>query len=216
MLLLQTATTAPDSANGLSAIDMLIKGGVIIIPILVLSLISVYIFVEKLIYIYRSSRTDKQFMHKLLLELRQKRTEEALTLCRRNNAMGVVFENGIEMMGKPVRDIESILEASANVEVTKMEKNIAYLGIIAGIAPILGFIGTISGVISIFYNISITDNVSIGIIADGLYQKMISSGTGLLVGIIAYSCYHILQMRIDRFTRRLQEAELSFIKMLMQ
>jgi biopolymer transport protein ExbB len=155
-------------------------------------------------------------MHKLLLELRQKRTEEALALCRRNNAMGVVFENGIEMMGKPVRDIESILEASANVEVTKMEKNIAYLGIIAGIAPILGFIGTISGVISIFYNISITDNVSIGIIADGLYQKMISSGTGLLVGIIAYSCYHILQMRIDRFTRRLQEAELSFIKMLMQ
>jgi len=216
MQLLQAATATPDIANGLSAIDMLMKGGVIIIPILILSLISVFIFAEKLIYIYRASRTENQFMHKLLLELRQKRTEEALTLCRRNNSMGIVFENGIEMMGKPVRDIETILEASANVEVTKMEKNVAYLGIIAGIAPILGFIGTISGVISIFYNISVTDNVSIGIIADGLYQKMISSGTGLLVGIIAYSCYHILQMRIDRFTRRMQEAELSFIKMLMQ
>ena len=96
------------------------------------------------------------------------------------------------------------MESAANIEISVMEKNTGYLGIIAGIAPMLGFIGTISGVIKIFYNISLADNISIGIIAGGLYQKMICSGTGLIVGVIAYSCYHYLQMMIDSFSIDMQ------------
>jgi biopolymer transport protein ExbB len=95
-----------------------------------------------------------------------------------------------------------------------MEKDTGYLGIIAGIAPMLGFIGTIVGVIKIFYNISLADNISIGIIAGGLYQKMICSGSGLIVGVLAYTAYHFLQMMIDRYTINLQESLIKILKVL--
>jgi biopolymer transport protein ExbB len=106
------------------------------------------------------------------------------------------------------------MESSANIEISRMEKNIGYLGVIAGIAPMLGFIGTIAGVIHIFYNISMTDNISIGIIAGGLYQKMVSSGTGLIVGVISYCFYHYLHIQIDKFSARLQSENLDFLKSL--
>ena len=89
-----------------------------------------------------------------------------------------------------------------------------YLGIIAGIAPMLGFIGTISGIIRIFYDISLSDNISVGIIAGGLYEKMITSGAGLIVGVIAYSGYHLLNMGIERFTLRLEMAAFDFMEVL--
>jgi biopolymer transport protein ExbB len=106
------------------------------------------------------------------------------------------------------------MEATANLEISVMEKDTGYLGIIAGIAPMLGFIGTISGVIKIFYNISLADNISIGIIAGGLYQKMICSGAGLIVGVIAYSAYHYLQMMIDRFSINMQRQVNEVVKVL--
>jgi biopolymer transport protein ExbB len=93
-----------------------------------------------------------------------------------------------------------------------MEKNTGYLGIIAGIAPMLGFVGTISGIIRIFYEISLSDNISIGIIAGGLYEKMITSGSGLIVGVIAYSAYHLLNQRISRFSREMQKDVFEFMR----
>jgi biopolymer transport protein ExbB len=96
--------------------------------------------------------------------------------------------------------------------VGEMEKNTNYLGIIAGIAPMLGFIGTIAGIIQIFYEISLSDNISIGIIASGLYVKMVTSGAGLIVGVYAYTGYHLLQQRIQRFTLQAQRDSLEFIR----
>ena len=95
-----------------------------------------------------------------------------------------------------------------------MTKNVHYLGLFAGIAPMLGFIGTIAGVIKIFYSISITDNISIGIISGGLYQKMISSGTGLIVGVIAYTSYHILNIMIDKYFSRIQVEAFDFVNII--
>jgi biopolymer transport protein ExbB len=91
---------------------------------------------------------------------------------------------------------------------------LGFLGLTSGIAPMLGFIGTISGIIKIFYNISVSDNISIGIIAGGLYEKMITSGAGLIVGVIAYAGYHLLNTRIDRFNNKLQETAMEFIDIL--
>ena len=105
-----------------------------------------------------------------------------------------------------------MMESVANIEVGEMEKNTAYLGIIAGVAPMLGFIGTISGIINIFYSISLTDNISIGIIAGGLYEKMVTSGSGLIVGLCAYAAYHILMQIISKFTLRVQRDSLEFIR----
>jgi len=131
-----------------------------------------------------------------------------------NTSLGRILESGLNQSGKTPKDIENYMEATANIEISEMEKNTGYLGIIAGIAPMLGFIGTIAGVIKIFYNISLADNISIGIIAGGLYQKMICSGTGLIVGVIAYSCYHYLQMMIDRYSIDMQRQVNEVVKVL--
>jgi biopolymer transport protein ExbB len=106
------------------------------------------------------------------------------------------------------------MEKMANIEIGKMEKNINHLGLIAGIAPTLGFIGTISGVIKIFYSISITENVSIGNISGGLYEKMISSGSGLVVGIIAFAGYHLLNGMIDKYALTIQKLNLEFVNLI--
>jgi biopolymer transport protein ExbB len=198
----------------ISLLELLTKGGIIMVPIFLLSLITVFVFSEKLMYISKNGKVLRGFSSRLIDEISRGQMDEAVYLCRSNNSVGRIFEDAISMVGKPVKEIESVMETSANNEVARMERHTGYLGIIAGIAPMLGFVGTIAGVIKIFYNISLSDNISIGIIADGLYQKMITSGSGLIVGIIAYVCYHLIQMMIDRFTQRVSEESLVFIKSL--
>jgi biopolymer transport protein ExbB len=119
-------------------------------------------------------------------------------------------------IGRPIGEIESNMEKMANIEIGKMEKNMGHLGLIAGIAPTLGFIGTISGVIKIFYSISITENVSIGNISGGLYEKMISSGSGLIVGIIAFMGYNYLVGQIGKVVYQMENAALEFMDLLNQ
>jgi biopolymer transport protein ExbB len=214
-LIIADAIVNDRPAPEMSFFELLMKGGVVIIPIILLSLISVYIFAEKLFFIRNTARLEKGFAEKIAAELVKGSTEGALNICRNaKTAFGRIFENGVSFYGKPVKEMENIMESTANVEIARMEKNIGYLGIIAGIAPMLGFIGTISGVIKIFYNISLTDNISISIIAGGLYQKMVSSGTGLIVGVFAYSFYHYLQIRIDKFSQKLQEETLTLTKII--
>ena len=119
-------------------------------------------------------------------------------------------------MDRPYLERQSNMEKAANIEVGKMEKNLGHLGLIAGIAPTLGFIGTISGVIKIFYSISITENVSISNISGGLYEKMISSGSGLVVGIIAFAGYHLLNGMIDNYALNIQKVSLDFANLFRQ
>lgn len=203
----------PD-AQVTSLFDLLMKGGVVMIPILILSLITIYIFSEKLYFIMKRSKYQKDFTKRIVGELANNNVNGAVTVCNQNGSIGKIFRDGIDFIDKPLKEVESVMESSANVEISVMERNIGYLGVIAAIAPMLGFVGTIAGVIHIFYNIAMTDNISIGIIAGGLYQKMVASGTGLIVGIIAYSCYHYLHIMIDKFSARLQEENLVFIKSL--
>jgi biopolymer transport protein ExbB len=210
---LPNALPAVNEGQVTSIFDLMMKGGIIMIPILLLSLISVYIFIERYAYIRKVSAIDRKMVSSVVGELKGKNAEKALEIAGKNQAsIGRVLESGIENFGKPAADVERSMETMTNLEITKMENHTGYLGIIAGIAPMLGFIGTISGVIKIFYNISLADNISIGIISGGLYQKMICSGTGLIVGVLAYTGYHILMMMIDRYTIRLQESLLGFLK----
>jgi biopolymer transport protein ExbB len=195
--------------------QLLLKGGFIMIPIILLSVISIYFFVERFSFIRRSSVIDEKLVRNIINEIINKRPGEAFKLTTDNDTSIVrILESGLSQTGKSVSDVEKYMEATANLEISEMEKNTGYLGIIAGIAPMLGFIGTISGVIKIFYNISLADNISIGIIAGGLYQKMICSGAGLIVGVIAYSCYHFLHMMIDRFSINMQRQVNEVVKVL--
>ena len=213
VLLLQPQLRDTNSVNNVA--ELLMKGGYIMIPIILLSIISIYIFIERFIYIRRSSVIDEEMVSNVITGIRGKRAEEALNHLRySNSSLGRILESGLSITGKTTKEKEDYMEATANLEISEMEKDTGYLGIIAGIAPMLGFIGTISGVIKIFYNISLADNISIGIIAGGLYQKMICSGTGLIVGVIAYASYHYLQMMIDRFSIGMQRQVNEVLKAL--
>ena len=194
-----------DTATVDNVAELLMKGGIIMIPIILLSFISIYFFIERYTYIRKSTVIDEKMMQNIINEIRNSNPEKALALTTSgSSSVCRILESGLMQQGKTAKEVEGYMESATNLEVAMMEKDTGYLGIIAGIAPMLGFIGTISGVIKIFYNISLSDNISIGIIAGGLYQKMICSGAGLIVGVIAYACYHYLQMMIDRFTIKLQ------------
>lgn len=215
MIYLVDNSIAGTSGEVTSWLDLIMKGGIIMIPIVLLSFVSIYIFIERWVYLKRATAIEPGIVNSVINELKSGKKENALSLARNDaSATGRILEGGIDMSGRPVQEIESHIESTTNLEITKMEKDTGYLGIIAGIAPMLGFIGTISGVIKIFYNISLADNISIGIIAGGLYQKMICSGAGLIVGVLAYTGYHILQMKIDRYTITLQENLIKLIRVL--
>jgi biopolymer transport protein ExbB len=199
----------------LTFIELIMKGGYVMIPILLLSVAAIYITVERYLFLRSTINRDSNFISKVTRALSSGNIAEARRYAEdENSSTGRIIGAGIDSVGRPMREIESLMESATNIEVAQMERNTGYLGIIAGIAPMLGFIGTIVGIIHIFYNISLTDNISIGTIAGGLYEKMITSGTGLGVGIIAYIAYHMLQLRISRFTLQIQKDVFDFLRSL--
>jgi biopolymer transport protein ExbB len=211
-MLLQIAAPPQDE---LTFVELIMKGGYVMIPILLLSVAAIYVAVERYLYLRATINRDSNFLSKITRALSSGNIAEAKRYADdEESATGRIIASGIESVGRPIRDIESMMESATNIEVAQMEKNTGYLGIIAGIAPMLGFIGTIVGIIHIFYNISLTDNISIGAISGGLYEKMITSGTGLGVGIMAYIAYHLLQLRIGRFTLQIQKDVFLFLRSL--
>jgi biopolymer transport protein ExbB len=205
--------TAKTAGTGqISFLSLFLKGGYILFPIVILSFIAVYLIIKKYLDIQRSFGIDPGYVAHFN-DLLKKGDIKAATLHleQDNSSYANIFRRVIGKIGKPIEVIESTLESASNIEVSRVSKHLGYLGLIAGIAPMLGFIGTISGIIKIFYNISLTDNISIGIISGGLYEKMISSGSGLIVGIIAFTGYHMLSMRIDRFISQVEEEAFEFM-----
>jgi biopolymer transport protein ExbB len=212
LLQITSAPVAPEPQSQ-SLIELAFKGGIVMIPIVILSLVSVYIFIERWMNIRSRAKTPPNFTNQIIDQLEEGNLKAANALCERTpGSMGNIIHAGLICMGKPVKEIESMMESQTNIEIAEMERKMNYLGLIAGIAPMLGFIGTISGVIKIFYNISLTDNISIGIIAGGLYEKMISSGSGLVVGLLAYTAYHTLNQMIDTFSLDVQKQTFSFLQ----
>jgi len=204
-----------DTSSVDNVADLLMKGGFIMIPIILLSLISIYFFLERYSYIRKNAVVDENLVNDVIDEIKKNKAEQALSRIKTDNtSMGRILESGLDQKVNSHGEPEKYMESSANFEISVMEKNTGYLGIIASIAPMLGFVGTIAGVIKIFYNISLADNISIGIIAGGLYQKMICSAAGLIVGVIAYAAYHYLQMKIDNFSIEMQKQVNEVIKVL--
>jgi len=199
----------------ISAFDFIMKGGFFLIPIVILLMYTIFFAVEKYRYITRMSKYNNSILSDIKTNLQAGNLNPVLeTVSRDTTAYGSVLKEGVLTIGRPMSEIESNMDKVVNIEIGKMESKLGHLGLIAGIAPTLGFIGTISGVIKIFYSISITENVSIGNISGGLYEKMISSGSGLVVGIVAYAVYHILNGMIDKYALQVQKMNLEFVNLI--
>jgi biopolymer transport protein ExbB len=201
--------------NEISVLEFIFKGGFFLIPIALLLFYTFYIIVERYLYIHKRAVIDPNLIRDIRDNLNAGNLDAAVSIAERNGtASGYVLREGILTIGRPIAEIESNMERAANIEVGEMEKKLGQLGLIAGIAPTFGFIGTISGVIKIFYSISQTEDISIGNISGGLYEKMISSGAGLVVGIVAYSAYHLFNGRIDSFALGIQKQVLDFVNII--
>jgi biopolymer transport protein ExbB len=199
----------------ISVLEFILKGGFFLIPIAILLFYTFYVIIERYLYVNKASKIDTLLMRDVRDHLNSGNIDLARSIAERSNtASGNIIKEGIIVIGRPITEIESNMDRAADIEIGEMEQHLGHLGLIAGIAPTLGFIGTISGVIKIFYSISVTENISIGNISGGLYEKMISSGAGLLVGIIAYSGYHLLNGKIDNFALKIQKQILEFVNII--
>jgi len=210
----QAIQSLPNSSN-ISGFELLLNGGWILVPIGIISLISCYLIIVKYIEIKRYTKAEPNIVSAFHDYLKKGDLNQATaTLKAGNSSYSRIFYHATRNIGKPIKEVESSIESAAQIEMNKMSKDLHYLGLFAGISPMLGFIGTIAGVIKIFYNISLSDNISIGIISGGLYQKMISSGLGLIVGVIAYTGYHMLNIMIDKYMNNVEADAFEFINLI--
>ena len=202
-------------AAEVSYLDLLMKGGWLMVPLFLLSIISVYIFFDRFFYFWKQRHIDNSFIDRLSDLVKDGKIDTALALCvKSDSSESRILRKGIQNLGKPLRDIHEQMEMEGKLEVYKYEGNLYFLGVIAGVAPMMGFIGTIAGVIKIFYNISLADNISISLISGGLYEKLITSGVGLSIGIIAFVGYHYLNNRVDKLVQRWELQSVRFIDLI--
>jgi biopolymer transport protein ExbB len=221
LLQINTAGTAAKAAvakeSSISLYDLTMKGGWLMVPIVVLAVAAVYIFFERFYAVRKAARFENNFIDRIRDYIHEGKIDAALNLCRSTDRpVARMIEKGIKRLGRPIKEIEDSIEIVGKFEVYQLEKNMVILGVIAGIAPMFGFIGTIAGVIKIFYNISLADNISIGLIAGGLYEKMVTSAAGLLVGIVAYIFYHWLNVMIEKVVHKLELNAMNFIDLLQE
>ncbi len=211
-----TPMVVPKQAS-LSLLDLIIKGGPIMIPMGILSVLTIYFFFERFITIRKASKLDNNFMNHIKDYVHNGNMDAAKALCKNTTAPAArMVEKGITRIGKPLKEIEEAMESVGKLEINRLEKNLSVLSLIGRIGPIFGFIGTIAGVIKIFYDISLTDNISIGVISTGLYQKMITSASGLVVGLLAFIGYYILNAMLDKTINKMETSSVEFMDMLQE
>lgn len=211
----QTLAQATAPQQELRLFDLLFKGGWVMIPLALLALLGLIIFFERYFTIRKAGRNQSQLITQVKENIKAGKLESAIAICKNSNTpIGRMLQKGLLRIGRPIKDIEGAIENVGKLEVSKLEKNISILGIIAGIAPMLGFVGTIIGVITIFHDVSVKGIIEIGTISGGLYIKMISSATGLVTGIIAYVLYNILNIMVDRVILQMETDAIEFIDLL--
>lgn len=210
----QTIEFAPPQED-LNMIQLLMKGGWIMLPIMLLFFLGLVIFIERYITIRNASRTEGGLLAQVKSNVMSGKLDSAIAVCRSSNsALARMLQKGLSRVGRPIKDIEGAIENQGKLEVARLEKNINVLGIVAGIAPMLGFVGTIFGVIQIFREVEIAGGIDIGTVSGGLYVKMIASASGLTIGILAYIGYHILNMMVERLILRMETDAIEFVDLL--
>ena len=200
----------------LSYLDLAAKGGWLMIVLLLLSVIAIYIFGSKWWMIYKASKVDKNFIKNIRVLIHDGKTKAANDLCRRyDTPTARLVEKGIERIGRPLEDIQAAVENMGNVEVARLEKGLPMLATIAGGAPMIGFLGTVTGMITAFFEMANAgNNIDITLLSGGIYEAMVTTVGGLFVGIIAYFGYNYLTSQISNLVFKMENATIAFIDML--
>ena len=211
------AVASPEAEEiRLSLWELAKEGGWIMIVLAIFSIIAVYIFSERFITINKASKRDDNFMNLIRNFMIEGKLEEAKDLCKQTDTpISRMIEKGISRIGKPLNDIQTAIENVGNLEVSKLEKGVALIGMISGAAPMLGFLGTVTGMIRAFYDMSMAgNNIDIELLSAGIYEAMVTTVGGLFVGILAYIFYNIIVAKIDKVVNLLESKSIEFMDVL--
>jgi len=204
-------------AEKISMWDLLQKGGFIMYPLYFLLVITIFVFFERLIAISKASKIEAGFMNIIRDNIISGNIAAARNLAKNtNNPVARMIDKGIQRIGKSIDAIEKSMENVGKLEMYKMERNLSILSLVAGIAPMFGFLGTIVGMVQLFYGIASTGEYTLGTIAGGIYTKMVTSASGLIIGLIAFVGHNYLSTQIDKTANKMESASADFIDMLQE
>ncbi|MCB0623797.1 MAG: MotA/TolQ/ExbB proton channel family protein [Saprospiraceae bacterium] len=220
-LLLFQETDIERNIGTQSLLDIILQGGplgmIIVVVLLTLSVIALYIFVERYLNIKRAARIDESFIHNIRANVASGNIGAAKALCQSTDSpVARMVEKGLMRIGKPLRDIDAAIENVGNLEIFKLEKNLSTLASIAGAAPMIGFFGTVTGMIIAFYNMATQENVTPDVLAGGIYQALITTAFGLFIGILAFIGYNILVANIEKVVFKMERTTMEFMDLLQE
>ena len=218
LLQIEQIPSALDTAKEVSMPlwDLTLKGGWIMIPIAILSVIAVYIFVERYFTIHKAAQTDENFMNRIKDYIHDGKIESALALCRSTDSpIARMIEKGIQRIGRPLNDINAAIENVGRLEVFKLERGLPALATAAGGAPMIGFLGTVTGMIRAFYDMTMAgNNIDVQVLSAGIYEALVTTVAGLVVGIIAYFAYNVLVANVEKVVNDLEANTTEFMDLL--
>jgi len=221
LLLFQNADLERVEEKSQSFFDIIVASGpvgiAIVLVIILLSFIALYIFVERYLNIQRAGRIDESFIHNIRANVASGNIQAAKALCQSTDSpVARMVEKGLMRIGKPLRDIDAAIENVGNLEVTKLEKNLSTLASIAGAAPMIGFFGTVTGMIQAFYTMSTQKSVTPELLAGGIYQALLTTAFGLFVGIFALVGYNLLVAAVEKVVFKMERTSMEFMDLLQE
>ena len=212
-----TAAKAVAAAKAETVFGMLSKGGPIMIPLGILFALAIYVFIERLLVINKANKVDESFMSIIRDQVTGGNIAAARSLAKnKNTPRAKMIDKGLQRIGKPIDAIEKSMDNVGKLELYKMEKNLNILSIISRIAPLFGFVGTIIGLVILLKEFATISNPSISQIADAMYIKLITSASGLIIGMLAYLGYSFLDTQINRCANRMEAASSEFVDVLQE
>lgn len=213
-----STSTLPPTEQQLDYIELVLKGGIIMIPIAILLVIGLYLTIERWLTIRKANKLDPSFMANVKDMVSSGNIAGAKNLCQRTSTpIARMIEKGISRIGKPMKNIEVAIENVGKLEIYKLERGLATLATISGAAPMIGFLGTVTGMITAFFDMAKSgNNVEIDTLAGGIYEALVTTVAGLIVGIIAYIAYNLLTASIERVIHKMEGAAVEFLDLLQE
>lgn len=221
MILLQVVTdttTVENVDESISVLDLAVQGGFMMVPIFILSVIAIYFFFERLMTINKANQSPEQFMNRVKESVLRGDINGAKMLCaQQDSPVGRMIQKGLSRIGSPLKNIEASIENVGKLEIFKLEKNLSALATIAGAAPMMGFLGTVIGMVQAFIAIAQEEgSVSPKLLSSGIYTAMITTVAGLIVGIMAYLAYNFLVTRVQKVIHKMEYTSIEFIDLLQE
>lgn len=210
-----TAVTLPTEAE-INVMDLAFKGGWIMVVLLLLSLMAIYIFIQRLLVIRRAGKEDETFMNRIKDYIHEGKVESALKLCRSTNTPAArMIEKGITRLGRPMNDVLVAIENVGNLEIAKLEKGFPLIATTAAGAPMLGFLGTVTGMVRAFFDMANAGtNVDVSLLSSGIYEALVTTVGGLVVGIITLFAYNYLVSQVDNVVNKMEARTMEFMDLL--